>query len=165
MKIVINSMFENKLSNKKCISITIVISSMFWKFFMSNSVWSLKKEFIFLWIFIESTIFASFLFSLRIFAFFEMLAKIFSKSKTLAFIFAILLNKTKWFFSNIISFLWSKKNASTWMTTFSLSVSKITLISLFNKLQLSDEMSKKNALSFIKITLSASSMLIKIYNI
>ena len=51
------------------------------------------------------------------------------------------------------------------MTTLSLSVSKMASISSFNKLQSLDEMSKKNALSFMKITLSASSMLIRIYNI
>ena len=73
----------------------------------------IKKKLIFLWVFIESTIFALFLFLSRIFALFEMSAKIFSKLKTLAFIFAIFLNKTKWFFSSIILFLWSRKNALT----------------------------------------------------
>ena len=58
-----------------------------------------------------------------------------------------------------------KKNASTWMTTFSLSVLKMTSTSSLSKLQSFDEMSKKNALSFMKTTLNASSMLIRIYNI
>ena len=44
MKIVINSMFKNKLLSKKYILITIVTSSMFWKIFISNFVWSLKKK-------------------------------------------------------------------------------------------------------------------------
>ena len=95
MKIVINLILKNKFLNKKCILITIVISSMFSKNFMSNFVWLLKKKLILLWIFIESTIFALFLFSSRIYAFFAMSAKIFSKSKMLAFIFATFSNKTK----------------------------------------------------------------------